>query len=96
MGIEDIFSQENMLSYSKTCLDLAIALPEELHLREADTLVLPSRGAVPIFLGFLHGLKKLTVFERTHRDFYENMGVQGMIAPLLQDRSLAEKDLRKA
>jgi len=82
MLLDRIFSEENLLDYAGACIDLAVEIPE----CNFDTLVIPSRGAVPIFLGMLHAMPKFT-WSNAHREFYENLGIQSMIAPLLPDSS---------
>lgn len=87
MALEDIFSKENILGYSSTCLEMAMHVPENLSNKKVDTLVIPSRGAVPIFLGMVHGLEKLYDFGGVHSNFYDNLGVQEMLASLLPEES---------
>jgi hypothetical protein len=85
--LEEIFSEANLLSCADACLKLGTDIPEKCSVSDIDTLVIPSRGAVPFFLGMLHALPKLGNISPEHRTFYETLGVQKMIAPLLPDRS---------
>ncbi|MFH0831274.1 MAG: hypothetical protein V1886_00170 [archaeon] len=55
MALEDEFSKENIESYAEACINLAMDMPKY----KFDTLLIPSRGAVPVFLGTLYALKYL-------------------------------------
>lgn len=55
MALEDEFSKENIESYAEACINLAMDMPNH----KFDTLLIPSRGAVPVFLGTLYALKYL-------------------------------------
>ena len=94
-SLEEIFSTENILAYSGVCLDLAVEIPETRSLpgKDFDTLVIPSRGAVPFFLGMAYGLNKLSEnFGGVYQDFYQNLGVQETMTSLFhEDIQLAEK-----
>ncbi len=84
--LEKIFSKENLKKYSKACLDLAVEIPDSRknwkH-RNFDTLIIPSRGAFPFFLGMVYSLNKLKKFGGVHEEFYQNLGAQNMINSLL-------------
>ncbi|MEM4270862.1 MAG: hypothetical protein QXO70_02075, partial [Candidatus Pacearchaeota archaeon] len=97
--LERIFSEENMLAYSNACLELALDMPELRETKGFDTLVIPSRGAVPLFLGMVYALEKLRDCSEVHKEFYENLGVQPMLTPLLPEcskiaNSVVGKDFR--
>jgi len=79
MGLEHIFSESNMIEYAGACLDLATEIPEQ---KGFDTLLIPSRGAVPFFLGMVYALKKFD-WSENHREFREELGVHSLIEPLL-------------
>ncbi len=82
--IEDIFTEKNMLGYSDACLKLAEDLPPRAVRESLDTLVIPSRGAVPFFLGMTYALDRLaTNFGGEHKHFYDNLGVQPMLTKVL-------------
>ncbi len=87
--IDEIFSEENMLRYADACIDLAVDLPQfKNDSQEAfDTLIIPSRGAVPFFLGMVYALEPLKEVSPECDDFLKNLGVQEMLAPLLPDNS---------
>ena len=55
MALEDEFSKENIESYADACINLAMDMPKY----KFDTLLIPSRGAVPVFLGSMYALKYL-------------------------------------
>ena len=87
-SLEEIFSTENILAYSGVCLDLAVEIPETRSLpgKDFDTLVIPSRGAVPFFLGMAYGLNKLSEnFGGVYQDFYQNLGVQETMTSLFHE-----------
>ncbi len=102
MGLEEIFSKENILRYSETCLDLAVDIPEvrtRKHSRDFETLVIPSRGAVPLFLGMVYSLDKISKsFGGEHESFYNNLGVQRTVSSLLPENiridEVNDKELR--
>jgi hypothetical protein len=83
--LDNIFSEKNLMSYSKACFDLATEIPETFHSRELDTLVIPSRGAFPFFLGMAYGIKKIAEEGLCPHgeEFYKNLGVQESLLPLL-------------
>lgn len=87
-SLETIFSEDNMLEYSKACLELAVDLPDFRRRHAFDTLVIPSRGAVPFFLGMVYSLDRISrEWGREYKDFYEDLGVQPLLAPLLPPNS---------
>lgn len=90
--LEEIFSEANLLSCADACLKLGMDIPHECSNSGIDTLVIPSRGAVPFFLGMLHALPKLGDISPEHGDFYDGLGVQQMIAPLLPKDSASLVD----
>lgn len=83
MGLEDIFSEENILGYANACINLALDMPES---KRFDTLIIPSRGALPIFLGMFHALPKFS-WNENHKRFYEGLCVQEIMQPLLPQNS---------
>jgi len=86
--VDEAFSEDNLLSYSGACLSLAIDVPEKVVRKSLDTLVIPSRGAVPFFLGMTYALDKLRgPMGAEYADFYDNLGVQPMLTPLLPENS---------
>jgi len=87
--LENIFSEENLMRYSKACLDLALDIPTVFQEKQMDTLVIPSRGAVPFFLGMKYALGNLVEehISDEHVDFYDNLGVQKSLVPLLPKNS---------
>jgi len=92
MSLERIFSDENILAYSQACIDLCERLPVVRSTKhDFDTLVIPSRGAVPFFLGLVHASDKLRVFGYDFEKFYREMGVDDMLAPLLPNDTKVSK-----
>ncbi len=91
MSLEDVFSEENMVAYSKVCMDLAVSMPEVQKKSDFDTILVPSRGAVPIFLGMVYALEKISSIGGEQKEFYENLGIQKLISPLLPENSSAAR-----
>jgi len=84
MTLEDIFSEENLLAYSEACVTLAQDLAKVRTTKfSLDTLVIPSRGAVPFFLGMTHALEKLVPFGDDIKSTYESIAIQPMLEPLM-------------
>ena len=52
-SLETIFSDEHLLDYGRACVDVSL----DIGSRDIDTLLIPSRGAFPIFLGAVSALK---------------------------------------
>jgi hypothetical protein len=83
-SLEEIFSEGHLRSYAHACIGLAADMPGEFDSRGLDTLVIPSRGAVPIFVGMVYALNRLKeTFGKEYEEFYNGLGVQEMIYPLL-------------
>jgi hypothetical protein len=82
--LEEIFSEKNLLAYSRACLNLAVDMADtRIKKHPFDTLIIPSRGAVPFFLGMYHSLDKLSVFGGDFKEFYNGMAVQPMLRKLM-------------
>jgi hypothetical protein len=88
MALETVFSESNMEAYSSRCLDLAVSMPEQFDKHSLDTLVIPSRGAVPIFIGSIYALGKLNdALGGEYNYFHDNLGIQNMLGPLMPHKS---------
>ena len=89
-SLDNIFSEDNLLDYGRACLDVAIALSG----RDIGALLIPSRGAFPIFLGAISALKYLG---REHEDFKETYQRLNPVIPVngWLDRDLPQKDREK-
>ena len=96
MTLENIFSEKNLLEYSNACLELAVVVPETRKNEGFDTLVIPSRGAVPFFLGMCYSLNKIKSFGGDHELFYNDLGVQNIIASLLPEQSCISEDIENS
>ncbi len=81
-SIDDIFSEANFAGYARGCIDLASEMPET----NFDTLVIPSRGALPIFLGMYHALSKF-YWSDEHKGLYDQLCVPSLIKTLLPEGS---------
>ncbi|MCK4521245.1 MAG: hypothetical protein KAU20_01635 [Nanoarchaeota archaeon] len=88
-SIEDIFSEENLREYGGTCINIAMNIDEREE--SIDTLLIPSRGAVPIFLGVLYSLNRMDYAA----DLYKKIRVQKMIGTLSHIKGIDpnEKDV---
>ena len=96
-GINEIFSEDNIRAYSKSCIDLAIDMAEtKYHKFPFDTLMIPSRGAFPFFLGMTYALRKFGNDVGDEYDkFYRSLAIQPMFAPLMPPNSEISTDLDK-
>ena len=93
MTLEEIFSEENLLAYSRACLELAIRIPDtRAHKLDFDTLVIPSRGAVPLFLGLCYSLNHLKQFGSDQEEFYNSLRVQKILSSLLPEHLKISSD----
>lgn len=83
-SLELIFSEENLLDYGRACLDVAL----DLSGRDLDTLLIPSRGAFPIFLGAISAIKFLKKDYKDFEDLYNKLNpiinVNGWLQEYLQ------------
>lgn len=92
--LESIFSKANLMNYAKACVGLAMDIPEIFEKEKLDTLVIPSRGAVPFFLGMNYGIEQISNSELASEEvdnFYQNLGVQDSLLPLLPENSGIKK-----
>ncbi len=92
-SIDNIFSEEHLLKYAGVCLDLALEIPETKA--GFDTLMIPSRGAVPFFLGMVYALSKLGKISSDHESFYYSLSVQPMLADLLPENSTIKRSVER-
>ncbi len=92
--IDKIFSEENLLAYAGACLDLAVAVPEKRKTSKFDTLVIPSRGALPFFLGTIYSLNDLGKISQDHADFSDNLAVQSALIPLMPEEPRISDDFQ--
>lgn len=99
--LERIFSEENLLSYGKACTDVAY----NLSIRHFDTLLIPSRGAFPIFLGAIKALNYLSEIFDDHgeidgfKDIYHRLSptipVNGWLNKYLPKENRVKEDERR-
>lgn len=63
--LEKEFSPENFNAYARACEEIAVRLTEILEVENKGNIdiLLPSRGALPIFMGACFGLKHLEMLE---------------------------------
>ncbi|MFH1311323.1 MAG: hypothetical protein ABIH65_02870 [Nanoarchaeota archaeon] len=86
--LENIFSEENIESYSRACLELATDVPEYRNKedsRKFNTLVIPSRGAVPFFLGMVYSMNKFKDYGGAQESFYNSLCIPNIISSLLSE-----------
>jgi hypothetical protein len=94
-GIEEIFSGENLLAYSGACLELAARIPERKKLKPFDTLLIPSRGAVPFFIGMRYGLKKVAQLSSDHEDFLNGLEISPLLPSIGEEAQTAENSSKR-
>jgi hypothetical protein len=96
MSLEIIFSQANMQAYSGACYKMATKMAD---IRKKDfpfdTLVIPSRGAFPFFLGMTHAFRKLQNVDDNIKAIYQSMAIQPMLEPLMPADSGISSDIHK-
>jgi len=64
-ALEREFSLENLRAYAKACEEIGIRLAEVLEKEEDGVaILLPSRGAIPVFIGACFSLEKLGMLGR--------------------------------
>jgi len=96
MTLEDKFSEEHMLAYSEACVNLATDLTDVKKKKFSfDTLVIPSRGAVPFFLGMAYAMKKLIPLGDDFKETYESIAIQPMLEPLMPKDSGISTNIHK-
>lgn len=87
------FTDDNLISYAKACREIAWDMPRY----DFDTLLIPSRGAVPIFIGITYALKYLGKENKVHKDLLDRMTapltIRKGIIPLARDRPITENDI---
>ncbi len=82
-NLEAAFSESKMLSYAGACNQMAMELPEIKSREKFDTLIIPSRGAVPFFLGGVHALRHLGGISSEHKSFYDGLEIYQTLESLL-------------
>jgi hypothetical protein len=96
MSLDNIFSNNNMLSYSEACVNMALDMADTRKQRfDFDTLVIPSRGAFPFFLGMVHAFKRLQNADDNIKTIYEAMAIQPMLEPLMPRDTSVSSDVHK-
>jgi hypothetical protein len=73
--LRQFFSDENLGSYAKSAIEIAIDIPS----KDIDTILIPSRGAFPIFLGVLYALELVSNEEKPYRDFFEGIRIPAFV-----------------
>jgi len=100
MSLDEELSKENLRKYSNACLDLAMNIPEQHSKKPFDTIVIPSRGAVPFFLGTIYALEKLQKqYGDDYKAFFDNLAIQSTLSSLMPkgveiSRNPRDKDIR--
>lgn len=79
MSLRTELSNENVLNYADACIDLALDIPE----KNLDTLIIPSRGAVPIFLGMIEALNCFAQEDSRHKKFLDNLRIGKLVKKYL-------------
>ncbi|MBU4086606.1 MAG: hypothetical protein KKB21_03455 [Nanoarchaeota archaeon] len=68
MSLEQEFSDENVLKFGRACFDIAEIINAKSKNPSFNTLLIPSRGAVPFFIGAMYAVRCL---EREYPDYAE-------------------------
>jgi len=79
MAIEDEFSDENVRGYVKACFDIAESLVERSKKNNFNTLLIPSRGAVPFFIGSMYVLQCLSNDYEDHHELLGRINIPKLI-----------------
>lgn len=79
MGYNEIFSSDHLLEYCKSCVDIAVHIPE----RDFDGILIPSRGAFPFFIGIAEALSKLGKDYEDIRDFNKSLNMPKVVKDYL-------------
>jgi hypothetical protein len=96
MSLDAIFSNFNMRAYSEACLNMAVDMAEVRRKKiDFDTLVIPSRGAFPFFLGMVHASRRLQNADPDIKWVYDNMAIQPTLEPLMPSDSPLSSDVHK-
>ena len=86
MGLEHIFSDENLRKYAGACFSLATDMAEVWEKKRFDTLLIPSRGAFPFFLGMIYALNKIgKEFGEPYNSFYKGLSIQKAFSSIIHD-----------
>ncbi len=88
------FTSENLRDYAKRCVEIGMDLPG----CEFDTLLIPSRGAVPVFLGSVYALKYLSKENKLYKNVLDKLTapltIKKGILPKAQDNAMGEDDIK--
>ena len=76
-----IFSEENLIEYSKACIDIAL----DLTSRDFDGLLIPSRGAFPFFIGIANALNELGKNHEDYDEFNKTLNLPQAIKRYVKD-----------
>lgn len=79
MSIETEFSDENVMHYAKACFEIADSLVTRSKQGDFNTLLIPSRGAVPLFIGSMYALQCLSQEHEEHRTFLGRIRAPNLI-----------------
>ena len=77
--LEDELSIENILNYADACIGMALDMPA----KKVDTIIIPSRGAVPIFLGMIEALNYFSEEDKEYKKFLDNMRIGKLVRKYL-------------
>lgn len=71
--LEREFSPENVRAYGQMCVEVALNLLERTEKVPDSTILLPSRGAVPIFLGAILAMREEGTVRDLSKDFLQQV-----------------------
>jgi len=79
MAIENEFSDENVREYARACFNIAESLVERSQKDDFNTLLIPSRGAVPFFIGSMYVLQCLGNDYEDHHELADRINIPNLI-----------------
>jgi len=79
MSLKTELSDENVYSYADSCINLAVDMPA----KKVDTIIIPSRGAVPVFLGMIEALNLFAKDDANSKKFLDNLRIGKLVKKYL-------------
>jgi hypothetical protein len=74
--LEEELSTKNILDYTDACINIAYDLGSQ---QNVDAIIIPSRGAVPIFIGAMEALSYLAKDYKEFKEFTDKLRVSRLI-----------------
>lgn len=90
--MENEFKEENVMEYARVCLEIADELVEKSKKQNFDTLLIPSRGAVPLFIGSMYALRYLQEEDSDFERFTHRINVPSLIKEYVLPKDAVSND----